>query len=138
MPGKVIEFFAPMRRPPTATGANGKRNDRRSGRVYDSPALSEARESIEAAIAPYAPPEPITGPCSLEIRWCFPLRGGHRQGEPYAQKPDWDNSAKVPCDALQRLGFIADDKQICDGRVVKAWSEPSGVYMRLAEIEWRR
>ena len=132
--GEVIEFFAPMRRPPTATGANGKRVDRPSGRVYDSPELSRAREAIDAAIAPYRPSEPLSGPLSIEVRWCYPLKRGHRQGEPYAQKPDIDNSCKALFDALQKLGFIADDKLIAEEHVYQAWWEPSGLYVRVWEV----
>lgn len=129
-----VAFFAPMRRPPTATGSNGKRYDGRSGAVYDSPALARARESIEAAIAPHSPSRPLTGPLSVEVRWCYPLRGRHRQGDPYAQKPDIDNSVKALLDALVRLGFISDDRLIAELRVVQAWAEPPGVYVRCAEI----
>lgn len=137
MPGEgVIEFFAPMRRPPTATGSNGKRYDRRSGRVYDSPELKAARESIEAAIAPYSPPQPLTGPCAVEVRWCYPPRGGHLPGEPYAAKPDIDNSCKALFDAMQRLGFIADDRLIVEEHVFQAWWDPPGIYVRLREVEW--
>lgn len=130
-----VAFFAPMRRPPTATGANGKRYDSRSGAVYDSPELARARESIEAAIAPYSPPQSLGGPLSIEVRWCYPLKGKHRQGEPYAQKPDIDNSCKSLFDALQRLGFIADDRLIVEEHVYQAWSEPSGVYVRISQVE---
>ena len=129
-----VSFFAPMRRPPTITGANGKRNDRRSGRSYDSPELKAARESIEAAIASHRPPEPLTGPLSAEVRWCYPLKGRHRQGEPYAQKPDIDNSCKALFDALQRLGFIEDDRLIAEEHVYQAWWEPPGVYIAIREI----
>ena len=129
-----VAFFAPMRLPPTATGSNGKRYDGRSGAVYDSPALARARESIEAAIAPHSPSRPLTGPLSVEVRWCYPLMGRHRQGEPYAQKPDIDNSVKALLDALVRLGFISDDRLIAELRVVQAWAEPPGVYVRCAEI----
>lgn len=135
MPGEgVIEFFAPMRRPPTATAANGKRTDRRSGRVYDSEALAAARDTIEAAIAPHRPPQPLTGPIGVELRWCYPLKGRHRQGEPYTSKPDIDNTRKAVYDALARLGFIEDDRFICEDRCSQAWWEPSGLYVRIWEV----
>lgn len=133
-----VAFFAPMRRPPTATGSNGKRYDRRSGAVYDSPELARARESIEAAIAPYSPPEALTGPLSIEVRWCYPLRGRHNQGEPYASKPDIDNSCKALFDALQGLGFIADDRLIVEEHVYQAWSEPPGVFVRISQVNWSK
>ena len=135
--GEVIEFFAPMRRPPTATGANGKRVDRPSGRVYDSPELSRARETIDAAIAPYRPPQPITGPVGVELRWCYPLKGKHRQGEPYTSKPDIDNTRKVVYDALAGLGFIEDDRFICQDRGYQAWWEPSGLYVKIWKVDTR-
>lgn len=131
----MIEFFAPMKRPPTVTGSNGKRVDKRSGRIYDAPELSRAREAIESAIAQYRPLEPLSGPLSIEVRWCYPLKRGHRQGEPYTQKPDIDNSCKALFDALQKLGFISDDKLIVEEHVYQAWSEPPGVYILIEQVD---
>lgn len=134
MPGEgVIEFFAPMRRPPTVTGSNGKRYDRRSGAVYDDSALRAARDTIEAALAPHRPPQPLSGALGIEVRWCYPLKGRHYQGEPYTAKPDIDNSCKALFDALARLGFIVDDRLLAVEHVSQAWWEPSGVYVRI----WR-
>ena len=124
-----------MKRPPSVTAANGKRYDRRSGAIYDSDALSAARESIESAIAPHTPSCAATGPLAVTVKWCYPLRGRHRQGEPYAQKPDIDNTCKALFDALQRLGFIADDKLIVEEHIYQAWSEPSGVYVRIEQVD---
>ncbi|MBY4796755.1 RusA family crossover junction endodeoxyribonuclease [Collinsella sp. AGMB00827] len=129
-----LEFFAPMRRPPTATGANGKRVNTKTGAIFDSDDLAEARTAIEAAISPFVPKKPLHGAIGTEIRWCYPTRGKRAQGEPYTAKPDADNSAKALMDALERLGFIEDDKLVAELHIFQAWSDPSGLYVRLWEI----
>lgn len=132
-----LSFFCPMARPPTATGANGKRVGR-SGAVYDSERLAKARDSLMAHIATHSPSQPLSGPLSVGIVWLYPTRGRHADGEPYAQKPDIDNSLKLVLDCMQRTGFMADDKQVAEIRAVQAWSETPGLYVRVSQIgsEW--
>lgn len=130
-----IEGFFPMPRPPKVTGTNGKRYDRRTGAVYDSPALGEARALIEASVGLRAPQRPMCGALYAEVRWLYPPTKAHASGEPYAAKPDADNAAKLVLDALQRTGWYADDKQVAELRVVQAYGEPSGLYVRIEEIE---
>lgn len=48
------------------------------------------------------------------------------------KKPDWDNIAKVYCDALNGIAFC-DDNQIVDGRVLKLYSDVPRVEVKL----WR-
>lgn len=76
----------------------------------------------------------MQGALYVEVRWLYPKTGGHVDGEPYAAKPDADNSAKLVLDALQHTGWFADDKQVAELRVVQAYGEPSGLYVCVAEI----
>lgn len=122
-----------MAKPPTVTGTNGKRVGPR-GRVYDSDTLAQVRESMTALIAPYRTSQRLTGALSVDVRWCYPPRGGHRAGEPYALKPDIDNSVKLVLDCMQRLGFFADDRQVAELHVVQAFAEPSGLYVAVREL----
>ena len=128
-----VGFFCPMAKPPTATGANGKRVSR-SGAVYDSEALSSARYSLMSRIAPHSPSERLTGALSVEVRWLYPVRGSHAPGEPYAQKPDVDNACKLVLDCLQRAAFFADDKQVAELHAVQAYAEVPGLYVRVKQI----
>ena len=136
---REVECFLPMRRPPTVTAPNGKRADRSGGRtvVHDSDALADARALVTALMASHTPDAPLEGPLGVELIWSYPLRGGHVQGEPYALKPDVDNTAKLVLDVMEGLGWFEDDKRICDERVVQVWGDPGGLYVRLWEIEWK-
>ena len=130
-----IEFFVPLGRIPTAT-AQQRRHDRK-GRTYETAELAEARADLSARFARYAPAAPLGGPLRLELVWCFPTRGRHRQGEPKTTPPDLDNANKMPQDVLMRLGFFKDDSQIADLHDMKVWSDPGGVYVRVERIEWK-
>lgn len=50
------------------------------------------------------------------------------------KKPDWDNIAKVICDALNGIAWV-DDSQIVSGTVAKYYAEESKVLVFIKEIE---
>ena len=50
------------------------------------------------------------------------------------RKPDWDNIAKVICDALNGVAWV-DDSQIVSGTVAKYYAEESKVLVFIKEIE---
>lgn len=131
--GRRAAFFVPMAKPPTTTGTNGKRVGPH-GRVYDSERLARVRESMTALIAPHRPSQSLRGALSMDVRWCYPPRGTHRAGEPYALKPDIDNACKLVLDCMQRLGFFEDDRQVAELHVVQAFSDVPGLYVAVSEI----
>jgi Holliday junction resolvase RusA-like endonuclease len=47
-------------------------------------------------------------------------------------KPDADNTAKICCDALNKLAYL-DDKQIVDLRIIKEWGERERVEIVVEE-----
>jgi len=71
---------------------------------------------------------PYEEPCSLVVVAVFqrPKRlmrkrdPTHRIVAPV--KPDFDNVAKIVCDALQRAGVVSDDKIIVDGRCLTVFT----------------
>lgn len=136
---REVECFVPMRRPPTVTAANGKRSDVVGGRVvvHDSAELSEARSLLTSLLAAHGPETPLNGPLGAELVWQYPLRGKHAQGEPYALKPDIDNTVKLVYDVMESLGWYDDDKRICDQHVAQVWGDPGGLYVHVWEIGWR-
>lgn len=89
--------------------------------TYKSGPQRAAEQTLDALLAPHAPKEPMTGAVVLEFRAVFPppksvskkaraamLRGGIC----HTVKPDLDNLAKQLKDAMTRMGFWGDDKQV--------------------------
>lgn len=48
------------------------------------------------------------------------------------KKPDFDNIAKIVCDALNKFAF-KDDAQICDARIIKKYAKSPKVVVRIEE-----
>ena len=93
-----------------------------------------ARSKLTAHLAAFRPSEPLTGPVSLLVKWCFPTEGKRRSGEWRTSKPDTDNLEKALKDEMTRLHFWADDAQVCSEIVEKFWSDPCGVFVRVEEV----
>lgn len=121
--------------PPTVTH-NDLRAALRGGRptIVKSDRLKEAEDAIMARLVPARPAEPLSGPLSVEVRWCFATRGSHAQGEPHTSRPDMSNMLKTLEDCMVRAGWIVDDSLVCDEHTAKAWMDPAGIWVRAAEI----
>lgn len=133
-----IEFFCPMRLPKTTSQA--KKINTATGSVFDSNGLKDAKATYESHLAKYAPKKPLCGALGIEFIFCYEAKPPHLVGEPYTQKPDWDNAAKVLQDVLAKLNFLKDDKQIVQARVTQVYtsSDKQGVYVRLSQLEKRQ
>ena len=121
--------------PPTVTHNDlepGMRGDRPY--IRKSARLREAEDALVARLARQAPPEPMGGPLSVEVRWCFATRGAHAQGEPHTSRPDMSNMLKTLEDCMVRAGWIVDDSLVCDEHMAKAWMDPAGIWVRAAEL----
>ena len=94
---KRMNFFMAMI-PPTATHQQQRirvveRSRRHVPQVYDGAEVAAARSKLTAHLAAFRPSEPLTGPVSLLVKWCFPLdeggrhhnQAGHRQCAEAAQ-----------------------------------------------------
>lgn len=101
-----FEFFMAML-PPTITQQE-KSITIRNGKpvVYEPAELKQAREKLRAHLAKHVPKKRFTGPVWLGVKWCFPIRGRHRDGEYKATKPDTDNLEKMLKDVMEDLGFF--------------------------------
>lgn len=121
--------------PPTVTH-NDLKAVTRGGRpaIVKSDRLREAEDALVARLAQQTPPEPMGGPLSVEVRWCFATRGSHAQGEPHVARPDMSNMLKTLEDCMARAGWIVDDSTICDERMAKAWMDPAGIWVRVEEV----
>lgn len=131
----TTEFFMPMH-PPTVT-AQEHRVTMVGGRphFYDPPEIKEARAKLQAHMARYAPKKPYTKAVRLIVKWCFPLRGRHRDGDWKTSRPDTDNLQKLLKDTMTRLGFWKDDAQVCSELCEKFWAKMPGIYIGITELD---
>ncbi len=130
----MIKFFTPLI-PPTVTH-NDLEPFMRKGKpsIRKSEALKDAEAKWEAHLARFAPDTPLCGPLKADLMLCWPTDGKHEQGSPKETKPDLDNTEKTVWDVCEKLGFYGTDAQIVEKHVVKMWSDPAGVYMKLEEV----
>ena len=121
--------------PPTVTH-NDLRVATRGGRpaIVKSERLREAEDALVARLARLAPGEPMGGPLSVEVRWCFGTGGRRPQGAPHTSRPDMSNMLKTLEDCMVRAGWIADDALVCEERLAKAWMDPAGIWVRVASL----
>ena len=118
-----FEFFMAML-PPTITQQE-KSITIRNGKpvVYEPAELKQAREKLRAHLA------------KLGVKWCFPIRGRHRDGEYKATKPDTDNLEKMLKDVMEDLGFFKNDAQVASEHVEKFWAKVPGIYIVMETLE---
>ena len=83
---------------------------------------------------------PWAGPLCVNLTFYFPRPKGHfrSNGELkptapkwHTAKPDRDNSDKAILDTLTNVGIWGDDKQVCDGRIRKLYTQTSGLFSNL-------
>ncbi len=129
----MIAIFMPMI-PPTATHQEKGCVIRNGRRQYYDRGNGDAEAKLRAHLAQHVPPEPLTGAVRVVCKWCFPLKGSHKDGEPYTNKPDVDNLCKALYDIMTRLGYWKDDKQICSSITEKFWAQVPGIYIRIEEV----
>lgn len=130
----TTEFFMPMK-PPTATHqekqvavVNGKPV------FYEPEELKVARAKLMAHLGQHTPARKYTGPVRLLVKWCFPLKGKHEDGEWKATKPDTDNLQKLLKDCMTDCGFWKDDALVASEIVEKFWAKLPGIYIRIEEL----
>lgn len=84
--------------------------------------------------------QPWTGPLCVNLTFYFPRPKNHfrsngelKPNAPkwHTAKPDRDNSDKAILDTLTNLGIWQDDKQVCDGRIRKLYTQTSGLFDNL-------
>jgi Holliday junction resolvase RusA-like endonuclease len=104
------------------------------GRMY-TPADTENTENlIKWTFAKQYPQfKPIETPVSMKITAFFIRAKGNKMIMPML-KPDADNTAKVCCDALNKLAYL-DDKQIVRLVIEKHWCAVERVEIEIEETQ---
>lgn len=130
-----MEFFMAMD-PPTVTHQEKKATKCTDGKIhfYEPEELKAARQKLNAHLAMFKPAEKYTGPVELLTKWCFPVKGKHRNGEYRTSKPDTDNLQKLLKDCMTNVGFWKDDALVCREITEKFWADVPGIYIRIEEL----
>lgn len=130
-----IELFMAMV-PPTVTH-QAKKLAIKNGKAitYNSSELNAAKIKLRAYLSKHVPERPFEGPVWLGVKWCFPLKGNHQDGEYKTSKPDTDNLEKVLKDAMEELGFFKNDAQVVSEHIEKFWANIPGIYIAMWEIK---
>ena len=110
--------------------------------TFKSGAQRANEQTLDALLAPHAPETPLMGAVTLEFRAVFPpprsaskkareamLRGT----EPHTKKPDLDNLVKQLKDAMTRLQFWCDDRQVVRISCEKRYGEVGEWRVAVAE-----
>ncbi|MEK4854811.1 RusA family crossover junction endodeoxyribonuclease [Paenibacillus sp. FSL H7-0756] len=129
------EFFMPMKKVPTITHqqkqvavVNGKPV------FYEPEELKAARAKLMAHLGQHTPVRAYIGPIRLTVKWCFPLKGKHQDGEYKSTRPDNSNMQKLLEDCMEDLRFYKDDAQIASLIVEKFWAKLPGIYIKIQEL----
>lgn len=130
-----LEFFLPMRRPPTITAqqrevtcVDGKPH------FYEPAGLAAARALLRDHLAPWAPDEPYDTAVRLVNKWCWPTNGRYPNGTPKHTAPDTENLVKMLKDVMEELGFFTVDSRVASEITEKFWADPSGIFIRIEEL----
>jgi Holliday junction resolvase RusA-like endonuclease len=132
----MIEFFLPMKKPPTITsqekGIDGRGE---SPRVYTKDEVKQVKLLFTALLSKYSPKEPLTGAVRLVTKWLYPTRT-YKDGSYKTTRPDTDNVVKLFKDCMTSVGFWKDDAQVASEVTEKLWvnGSPSGIYVRIEEL----
>ena len=131
-----MHFFMNMI-PPTKTQQEHKFGKRKNGSmyIYEDRDLKEARHDLYKALVPNAPESPYTAPVRLIVKWCFPCKGKHLNGEYKASKPDTDNLNKMLKDEMTKAGFWDDDALVVSEIIEKFWADIPGIFVEIMEVD---
>lgn len=132
----TVEFFMPMKKPPTTTHQQKQVTVRNGKPVFYEPNdLKAARALLMAHLGQHVPEKKLKGPLMLHVKWLFPLIKGKKDGQWKDTKPDNGNSNKLLEDCLEDLSFFEKgDQQIASLTVQHFWAKLPGIYIKLEEL----
>lgn len=130
----TIEFFTHII-PPTKTHQEKKVHIVKGKPVFYEPAeLREVRLKLRAYLSLNKPEERLSGALRLIVKWLFPIKGKHTNGEYKITRPDTDNLIKLLKDVMTEVGFWNDDAQVASEINEKFYADIPGIYIRIEEI----
>lgn len=129
-----MEFFMAMD-PPTVTHQEKQIHVVNGKPVFYEPVeLKAARTKLNGYLATFKPDVRYRGPIELLTKWCFPVKGKHKNGEYRTSRPDTDNLQKLLKDCMTDVGFWKDDALVCREITEKFWADIPGIYIRIREL----
>lgn len=132
---KSLEFFIPLKKPPTVTHQEHKVRVIKGKPVFfDPPELKEAKKLFIVLLMHYRPKEPFEGPVRLTTKWIWPCGDKHEDGEYKVTKPDTDNMVKAFKDCMSSCFFWQDDAQVASEITEKFWGKLSGIYVKVESL----
>ena len=114
-----IEFFMAMEPPTITYQMKGVAVKNGKAFMYNSAELNAAKIKLRAYLSGHVPEKPLEGPVWLGVKWCFSIKGNHRDGEYKTSKPDTDNLEKMLKDVMEELGFFKNDAQVASEHIEK-------------------
>lgn len=139
-----MEFFVPMKKPPTTTHQQKQINLKISCQkgkpiFYEPDELKRARALLKSYLAEHVPDKPFKGkPLHCMVKWCFPSKNKKiKDGQYRHTKPDTHNLNKLLFDVMTELGFWEDDALVASELIQKFWVKESlpGIYIKIIELE---
>lgn len=130
-----LQFFMPMIPPTTTFQDKELAVVKGKTLLHDSPQLHAVKAKLRGHLFKYVPPEPITGPVRIVVKWCYPVTGKHYDGQWKTTKPDTDNLQKALLDCMTKLGFWKDDAQVASVIAEKFWSNVPGIFVYITKLE---
>lgn len=128
-----IKFFVELSEIPSTT-AQQKGYNRYTGQFYTKGKVQEVKDLYTLLLRTHRPEQPLAGALRLIVKFYYPVKRPHKDGEPKTTRPDTDNMIKLLKDVATACGYWTDDAQIADERVVKAYSDPSGIWFEVEQI----
>lgn len=130
-----IKFFVELDHIPS-TSAQQKGVQVRGGRpfFYTKQKVQDVKDLYTLLLRTHRPEQPLAGALRLIVKFYYPVKRPHKDGEPKTTRPDTDNMIKLLKDVATACGYWIDDAQIADERVVKAYSDPSGIWFEVEQI----
>ena len=122
--------------PPRTTAQEKKVRVVHGRPMYYEPArVKEAKAQLTAGLMPHRPPEPFSGPISLEVTWCFDSGKSHHSGDWKVTRPDTDNLEKMLKDCMTDCGYWHDDAQVARETAEKIWCEEPGIWISVEVMD---
>lgn len=115
-----------------------------TGRAYKSSAQFANERTLEAALIQYRPERPLEGPVRLVFTAYMPIPASTPKKRleailagkiGHTHKPDVDNLCKQLLDAMTRLRFWEDDKQVVELTARKQYAEQPRWSVTLEEAQ---
>ena len=101
---------------------------------YDPPEVKDAKSKLTGSLAQHRPDKPYTVGVRLVVKWLFPIKGRHRNGEYKITRPDTDNLQKMLKDCMTKCGYWKDDALVASEICEKFWADVPGIWIHIEEL----